>query len=293
MTNLPKRFKGWAIPGPEITEFNLEEIQKSFDEPLTLDALSGHLRILQYKNGHRYSTDDVLAAWYGTSFCPRAEKILDLGCGIGSVGMLAAWKLPGAKIIGIEAQERSYRLAQLSVAGNGFSDRYELRNFDLRSPEALKASEFFDLILTSPPYFPLGTGLLGNHPQKVECRFEVRGSVQDYLEVASRHLNSCGIMVSVFPHNQMERAYESINKEGLFLIRQTPVVFREGDEPLLMLFAAMKASDLPEDLVTRQAAKSTPPCLFTEAPLVIRNAKGIPTDFYLALKLSMGMPPTI
>ena len=67
----------------------------------TLDAISGWYRILQLKAGHRFSTDDILTAWYGTAWCPRADHVLDLGSGIGSVAMTAA----GAKVTnGVPAQ---------------------------------------------------------------------------------------------------------------------------------------------------------------------------------------------
>ena len=102
-------FKGWAKPGlippgarvaPEVAP----------DE--TLDAISGHFRIFQLRDGHRFSTDDVLTAWYGTSWAPSPSRVLDLGSGIGSVGMIAAWRLPGARFVTIEAQEMSLRLAR-------------------------------------------------------------------------------------------------------------------------------------------------------------------------------------
>src|SRR3954466_570043 len=80
-------FKGWAKPGfvPRASSTTT-----SADE--TLDAISGHFRIFQLRKGHRFSTDDVLTAWYGTSWAPSAGRILDLGSGIGSVAMIAAWR---------------------------------------------------------------------------------------------------------------------------------------------------------------------------------------------------------
>jgi hypothetical protein len=47
----------------------------------TFDAISGHFRIFQLEAGHRFSTDDVLTAWYGTSWAPSASRVLDLGRG--------------------------------------------------------------------------------------------------------------------------------------------------------------------------------------------------------------------
>ena len=69
----------------------------------TLDAISGHFRIFQLRRGHRFSTDDVLTAWYGTTWAPSPSSVLDLGSGIGSVATIAAWRLPGARLVTIEA----------------------------------------------------------------------------------------------------------------------------------------------------------------------------------------------
>ncbi|MEO5969652.1 MAG: hypothetical protein ABIQ95_06965, partial [Bdellovibrionia bacterium] len=77
-------FKGWAKPGPLIPLQTDPDLVPNEGE--SLDALSGHFRVFQLKKGHRYSTDDVLTAWYGTTWCPSASKALDLGSGIGSVG---------------------------------------------------------------------------------------------------------------------------------------------------------------------------------------------------------------
>ena len=98
-----KQFKGWTIPGPRVPG----EVEPEGGE--TLDALSGHFKIFQYRDGHRFSTDDVLTAWYGTQCCPTARRILDLGSGIGSVGMIAAWRSPGARVTTVEAQAQSVR----------------------------------------------------------------------------------------------------------------------------------------------------------------------------------------
>src|SRR5271165_1091830 len=102
-------FKGWAKPGPVppgVTDATLQ-----IPETETLDAISGHYRLFQLRRGHRFSTDDVLTAWYGTSWCPTARTALDLGSGLGSVGMIAAWRLPAARFVTVEAQEESVQLA--------------------------------------------------------------------------------------------------------------------------------------------------------------------------------------
>ena len=125
-------FKGWAKPGP-VPPGALTG-GPAVEPGETLDAISGHFRIFQLVDGHRFSTDDVLTAWYGTSWCPSARTALDLGSGIGAVGMIAAWRLPGARFVTVEAQEESVRLAKKSARFNGLEERYEIRHGDFRDP---------------------------------------------------------------------------------------------------------------------------------------------------------------
>jgi tRNA1(Val) A37 N6-methylase TrmN6 len=272
-------FRGWAKPGP-IPPGALQPPDVPDSE--SLDALSGHFRLFQLKAGHRFSTDDVLTAWYGTAWAPSATRVLDLGSGIGSVGMIAAWRLPGARFVTVEAQDESIRLARKSAAYNGLEGRYEIRHSDFRAPDALGGDEQFDLVLGSPPYFPLGTGIEGDHPQKVACRFELRGDIRDYCSVAAARLTPGGLFACVFPEEQRERVESAARDAGLNIVRRRPVMFKDGEPPLITLFAMVRARDLPE----RMRGQT-----WVEPALVIRAADGSIHPEYAALKLSIGFPP--
>ena len=272
-------FRGWAKPGP-IPPGAASPPDVPVDE--SLDAISGHFRIFQLRQGHRFSTDDVLTAWYGTSWAPSAARVLDLGSGIGSVGMTAAWRLPGARVVTVEAQAESVRLARKSAAYNGLSTRYDIREGDFRNPDILQTDEIFDLVLGSPPYFPPGTGSEGDHPQKIACRFELRGDIADYARVAAVHLAPGGLFACVFPDEQRARVEAAAVAAELVIVRRRPVVFKEGEPPLVALFAMSRAVDLPPDMHART---------WVEPPLVIRDRQGQVHPEYAAVKLSFGFPP--
>ncbi len=104
-------------------------------------------------------------------------------------------------------------------------------------PEALGGDERFDLVLGSPPYFPLGSGVEGDHPQKVACRFELRGDIGDYARTAAAHLTRGGLFACVFPEEQRGRVDAAARDASLVIVRRRPVVFREGEPPLVTLFA--------------------------------------------------------
>jgi tRNA1(Val) A37 N6-methylase TrmN6 len=276
-------FKGWAKPGP-IPPGALGR-GPAVEAGETLDAISGYFRLFQLANGHRFSTDDVLTAWYGTSWCPSARTVLDLGSGLGTVGMMAAWRLPGARFVTVEAQEESVRLARKSAQWNGLEDRYDIRQGDFREAGSLGENEKFDLVLGSPPYFPAGSGVEGDHPQKVACRFEMRGTVADYCVIAARHLERGGFFACVFPiapEDQEARVKTGAHEAGLTIVRRRPVVLREGERPLLGLFGMMRWEDLPERIRGQT---------WSEPPLIIRARDGSVHPEYSAVKLSFGFPP--
>jgi tRNA1(Val) A37 N6-methylase TrmN6 len=274
-------FKGWAKPGPVPPGLASGVTVESHE---TLDAISGHFRLFQLRDGHRFSTDDILTAWYGTSWCPSARAALDLGSGIGTVGMICAWRLSGTRFVTVEAQPESVALARKSARYNGLTDRYEIREGDFRARNVLRPDEKFDLITGSPPYFPPAAGVKSEHPQRLACRFELRGTVSDYCAVAAGHLAPGGFIACVYPTGPapLTRVESSAKDAGLVIVRKRPVVFREGEPPLVALFGLMRTDDLPEWF------RGQP---WNESPLVIRTRSGGIHPEYSAVKLAIGFPP--
>jgi tRNA1Val (adenine37-N6)-methyltransferase len=266
-------YRGWRRPGP-VPPRGVE-----LDEGETLDFICGDFRIFQYRNGHRYSTDDVLTAWYATTCAPRVDRAADLGSGIGSVALIVAWRLPGATLCTVEAQAISARLARKTMRYNGIDGRVKIYEGDLRDATILANEQPFDLVTGSPPYFPPGTASAAEHPQAVPARIEVRGSVAGYAATAAKILAPGGVFVFVFPTLQAARAIESLEETGLALLRRRDVIFKEGREPLISLFCAMRREDFP----------ARAPWL--EPPLTIRDKDGGVTPEYAAVRMSFGFPP--
>jgi tRNA1(Val) A37 N6-methylase TrmN6 len=198
--------------------------------------------------------------------------------------MICAWRLPGAKFVTVEAQSESVALAKKSARYNGLEDRYEIRQGDFRAPEILRAEEKFNLVTGSPPYFPLGNGIESEHPQKLACRFELRGTIADYCSTAAKHLAPGGFFACVFPHEaaQLARVEAAAKNSNLVIVRKRPVIFREGDPALVGLFGMMRMEDLPEWFRGQT---------WTEPELIIRTRDGKIHPEYSAIKLAIGFPP--
>jgi tRNA1Val (adenine37-N6)-methyltransferase len=274
MTENESFYRGWRRPGPK-PPANVEP-----ENGETLDYLCGYYKIFQYAKGHRYSTDDVLTAWYATICTPRVERAADLGSGIGSVAMIVAWRLPGTTFVTVEAQQQSLRLAAKTARYNGVESRFTLLHGDLRDASLVRTYGPFDLVTGSPPYFPAGTATEADHEQAIGARIETRGDVADYAKTAAQILGPGGVFVFVFPFERMAYATDAIERSGLILVRRRDVMFREGDRPLISLYAASRREDLPPTFQP-----------LIEPPLTIRRRDGgVPVE-YSAIRLSFGFPP--
>ena len=87
---------------------------------------------------------------------PRSAKILDLGSGCGTLGVLLCAKDPGCTVTGYEFTELSHRAAVENIRRNRLETRMESICADLRQiPEALPQGGF-SLCVSNPPYFSGG-----------------------------------------------------------------------------------------------------------------------------------------
>jgi tRNA1Val (adenine37-N6)-methyltransferase len=241
----------------------------------TLDALAGSWRILQLARGHRFSTDDLVCAWAAARARPQAQHLLDLGAGIGSVGLLTLHRMaPEARLVMVEAQRVSHDLAVRTVALNNLGARVEARLGDLRDPSAVPEAAAFDLVTCSPPYIPPGRGVESPVPQRAGARIELRGDVFDYLRTAARALAPGGCVSLVF-NAWDERPMQAAEAAGLDLCWRCEVFFRAGAPPSLALYVLGHRGEVEGPTEVR-------------GPVVLRDAQGRYTEDYLALRHEMG-----
>jgi tRNA1(Val) A37 N6-methylase TrmN6 len=236
----------------------------------TLDRLAGDWWIFQLRRGHRYATDDVLTAWTASRAHPAARTILDLGAGVGALGLLALLRAPPeARLLSVEVQEVSVALARKTVAHNQLGGRVEIRQGDLRAPGVLGSAERFDLVLANPPYLPAESAWRSPNPQRAAARLELHGDIADYCRAAARHLAPGGRFC--FCHAAADpRPERALIEVGLAVLSRQEVVFREGRPPVIALYAC-----------GREGARLDLPAL------IVRDRQGRRTEAYRAVRREM------
>ncbi len=268
-----RRPAGWIAPGPAPAgSQGRPELEPDADEDLCY--LTGDWRLFQKQRGHRWSLDDLVTGWIATRRIAPARPVraLDLGCGLGSVLLMVAWRLPHAEVIGIEAQPDRAAMGRRSIAFNGVAERCRIVDGDLREA-AIGGS--FDLITGTPPYFPRGTGTESEKAHAMPCRFELRGGVEDYLAAARRLLAPGGEIVVCTSSLELDRVRAAAQALGLHGHEHWEIVPRAGKEVLVRVdvLGAEPASPLRHRLT-------------------VRDRDGAWTPEFRTVRTEMGLPAT-
>ena len=109
----------------------MPETQQAITD-LTDDTLfAGRLICRQRRHGYRFSVDAVLVAHFAI---PKpGQRVLDLGCGCGVIGLILAHRQPQITVSSLEMQEELAALAEENGNLNGFGDRFRVIRGDVRT----------------------------------------------------------------------------------------------------------------------------------------------------------------
>ena len=227
------------------------------DESLD-DLLRGELKLIQKKRGYRYSVDALLLAHF---VLPAAgETVLDLGTGSGVIPLILAQRGSPKKILAVEIQRQLAGMAQRNIRLNHFENIIAVLHRDLnRLPEILPPASF-DLILSNPPFQPLGSGNLSANREKSIARHELRVTLAELLQVARRLLQPSGRICLVYPFARWSYLLAAIQQAGLVVARTQLAYDRKGGQPRLGLVEARikvrsKSEELPPIFIETEKGK--------------------------------------
>lgn len=158
----------------------------------TLDDLTvGGLKILQAKDGYRFSLDPVLLAGFIPSV--RGCRVLDLGTGNGIIPLLLAARGEALSIAGIELHREMAERAGRTVEMNGLQASVRIVAGDIRDlPCAGLGAAAFDVVTANPPYRRPGTGRTAPGDERGMARHELAGGLVDFLRAAETMLGNGG-----------------------------------------------------------------------------------------------------
>jgi len=115
--------------------------------------LRGKLLLRQPTKGHRVGSDAALLA----AAAPEAERIVDVGAGVGAVGLALLKRMTGARADLLEIDPELAALAAANAAENALAERTRVVVADVTAAASRRAAGLSDgaadLVVTNPPFF--------------------------------------------------------------------------------------------------------------------------------------------
>ena len=217
---------------------------------------------LEYcENAFPFSTDSMLLADFVT--LPKNAKVLDLGAGCGTLGVMLCAKDNSCFVTGIELDQCAHKMALHNAETNKIESRLTSICGDVNNISTLVDASRFSVCISNPPYFTSG--------------------FKSQTLATARHEESCS-MDSLF-----RAADWSLKYGGDFFIVHKP-------ERLAELFACAvnhnlqpkklclvrHRTDGPVSLILVQCRKGGKPGLIWQEQ-ALHDSGGNPTEFYRTL----------
>lgn len=188
------------------------------------------------------STDSMVLAYFAR--LEKNAKVLDLGSGCGTLGLLLCAKDPGCRVTGVELSETAHAMALENIRRNGLDSRMASICADLRSIPQRIAANRFSVCISNPPYF-VGGAL---RPGQENARHETQCSLEDVFTAAAWATKYGGYFYLVHKPQRLEEMMVLSGRLGfackrLCMLRHSPdtlpdvvlLAFRKGGKPGLTL----------------------------------------------------------
>ena len=215
----------------------------------TCDAfLAGRVMVDQPKTGYRAGLDAVLLAAtvpVATSVQPQV-KVLDLGSGVGTVGLCVAARVATAIVVLLEREPALLALAADNVARNGMSARVRVvaADVDLAAEMLGLASDSFDHVLANPPYQIEGQGRPSNDPVKARSHAMPAGNLDRWARVMARVTKPGGTATLIHRADAVGEILSTF--EGRFgAIVVLPIYPRSGEHAVRIVVSGIKGNRAP------------------------------------------------
>lgn len=236
---------------------------------LTVDTVfEGRLRVMQMRQGYRFSIDAVLLAHFVGPL--TTESVLDLGTGCGIIPLILAFRYREIVAYGVELQPELSDIATRNAMENGLSDRVVIHTLDMKQVSISLTSGPVDLVVCNPPFHPVAAGRINPDSQRAVARHEIGITLFELMETAGRMLQGGGRFAAVYPVGRMDEMLLEMRRAGL-----APGKFR----------LVHPKENGPAKIFLVEGVKGETPVLEELPPLVLYQSDGVYTQEAAAIFL--------
>jgi tRNA1Val (adenine37-N6)-methyltransferase len=225
------------------------------------DLQRNGLKLIQNPSWFCFGMDAVLLTAFAN--VRKGDRCLDFCCGNGVIPILLSGRTEGGHFTGLEIQEDVAEMARRSVELNGISERVEIVTGDICGAAQLFPLSSFDVVTCNPPYLAPSGGLVSETDHKAVARHELRCTLSDVIENATKLLKPGGHFFMVHRPFRLSEMIQQMVSNRLEPKRMRLVYPYVDKEPNMVLIEGVRGGNSQ---------------MTVEKPLIVYKQKNVYTD---------------
>jgi tRNA1(Val) A37 N6-methylase TrmN6 len=221
---------------------------------LSEDAfLGGAVTVLQPVGGYRAGLDAVLLAAAVPARAAASERVLDVGAGVGVVGLCIAARVGNAHVTLLEIEPRLASIARENVARNGLEGRLEVISADIGAPARSHAalglhSGAFSHVVANPPFDVQGRSRPPRDPIKAGAHAMPAEGLERWLQFMARVAADGGSATLIHRAEALGELLARMERR-FGALKVLPIHPRDGTPAVRVLIQGRKGSRAPLTLL--------------------------------------------
>ena len=198
-----------------------------------IEKLDKRLQIIQKNDGYKYGEDTIiLFKLFQESLNKKNIKLLDIGTGNGILPILLSDNEFLSEIIGIDIQRENIERAIKALELNKIRKNVIFECMDIKE---YKNSNYFDVIISNPPYMEENGKKINENEHKAISRHEIKLTLSEFISNAKRLLKPIGSLYFIHRTHRLVEIVKSLDKNN-FSIKKIIFIYSTKNNKSSMVF---------------------------------------------------------
>ena len=203
-----------------------------------IEKLDKRLQIIQKIDGYKYGEDTILLfRLFQESLNKKNIKLLDIGTGNGILPILLSDNEFLSELIGIDIQRENIERAIKALELNKIRKNIIFECMDIKE---YKNSNYFDVIISNPPYMEDNGKKINENEHKAISRHEIKLTLSEFISNAKRLLKPIGSLYFIHRTHRLVEIVKSLDKNNFSIKKMIFIYSTKNNKSSMVFIEAIK-----------------------------------------------------
>ena len=207
-----------------------------------IEKLDEKFKIIQKVGGYKYGEDTILLfKLFQASLNKKNIKLLDIGTGNGILPILLSDNEFLSELVGIDIQKENIDRANEALQLNKIEKNIQFECIDIRE---YRKSNYFDVIISNPPYMNDNGKKINENEHKAISRHEIKLSLNELISNAKRLLKPIGLLYFIHRTHRLVEIIKALDKNNFSIKKIIFIYSAQNNKSTMMFVEAVKGKTI-------------------------------------------------